>query len=224
MTVAIIPAYRERADDLLAVLAVARRADLKTILVLQGPLDHYSPEALSGVVSAANTVLHYDTPLGKGGAVKRAWRTLPAGTAVLVLDGDLFGLEELTVRKLADLAEKHGIAARTVYDSAGRLGRIIPALLAAWGVDWPERLEHGGLMAPCQAYPGWVREQVDLDTIPDGYGFDLALALDIHATGMPLEAVPGGRRLHRPGDRAHLERMTHALLDVIMERSSAWSG
>lgn len=216
---AVVPAYRESPEDLTAVLTVVEQAGLLSCVVVQ---DEEPGEALLRALAPASMVVLAGGPLGKGGAVKRAWSIL-GRTPTVVLDADLHGLRVSTVKALAAAAEA-GAWARTIHDRAGRLGAVVPRLLETWGVDYPAALVEGGLLCQTSGYPEDLEDHVDVKALPDHYGFDLALALDLYASrGLFLRAHYAGPRVHRPGSRAHLERMTRENLNVVMERSHLWS-
>lgn len=214
MTAAIIPTYQEHAADLAHVLRTVAPLVDRTAVVVQGVMDVETRR----VTREANHVIHYPSgPIGKGKAVRVAARQLEQD--FIVLDADLHSLDvDVLTRSLE--AVKAGCWTRTVHPTPGRLSARIPAVLDSLSIDYPRDLVSGGLLCQIAGYPWEAWATLDDDTLPDHYGFDLAVALDLYRAGHPYAAIEAPERAHRMGDTAHLGRMLEQNLIAAAGRVS----
>lgn len=212
----VVPALNPEPNDLIHVLAAGRAAGLNTCVVLQGG----DPSSMF-VAADADALITSSVPLGKGGAVKAAWARL-GHVPTVVCDADLYDITPTTLLTLALMA-REGLWGRGRHDATGRVGKRVTALLRAFDMPAP-RVDPSTYLSGLQAYPANLAHLVDLDTVPDGYGFDLALFIDLwRAAPTNFRTHYAGPRHHRPGDAAHIQHLLHEVLDAVLSRSRTWS-
>lgn len=220
----IIPTCHPDALNLFRLTGMAREVGLRPHVVWQGGGQlEFETSCVPGSF--------WPEPLGKGAAVKVAHSESHfPGTLDepwLVVDGDLRSIDVEALRAALTLAAM-GYWVRGRFDTYGRLTGPVAALLESLGYGPAghrdtRRTAHLWTSG-VQAYPAGAMTRDELNTLPDGYGWDVRAAYLMHLRHpLPCAPVVCGPRHHRETDGAHLARVLGEVAVALGEVAPAWS-
>lgn len=208
----IIPALNEAAR-IRGVIAIARRSpEVHEVIVV----DDGSVDETAALAQASGARVLTSTLRGKGASMADGLRAA-TGDTIVYLDGDLEGLADDIVAKLAApvAAGRADFVKARFSRSSGRVTTLTAKPLLA--TLFPE-LAHfhqplGGIIAGRRS----LFEKLEFE---NDYGVDVALLIDAHRAGARIEEVDIGHLEHDSQDLEALGEMAKQVVRVLLHRAS----